>query len=474
MTFTESESILVERLSRQLRDHQFRNVLKWQFYDERQAIKNIGIAIPETMLDVEATLGWAAIVVDSMHERMSWNGFVAPEQVNIDRLQVLSKRNKLRNEVSQAVLDSLITGTGFLAVTQGDEESGEDRVLVRAISSLNATYVWDERKNRAKAGLVLSVGDEGQRITTLYLEDETIEETVWADGTVEESRFVHNRGRCGLVPVFNYLKTGSRIGRSELSRSLLYLIEHAVRTMLGMEYNREIYTTPQRYFTNTEPEQLGFEETDTPWEIAQKGYKVAMNRVAVIPPNEDGDKAEPKVGQFTAAPPTPYIQQMEMLSRQVAARASLSPTKFGFTTNNPPSADAIRADENSHVSKAIKRIEYVDQAMSEVAYLMLSIIDGAAPDPELLDAIASDWRDPATPTRAAAVDQAQKLVASGLVSAESRVLLKMVGFSPDEIKEIEHERIRSVSRALVSRIRDDVAGVDPMVDDLVSQVSAPE
>ena len=479
--FDKTELQVVQRLTNRLMRHQVPNVEKWQYYDEKQAMKNMGIAVPESMLNVKAVVGWAAIVVDSMKERMKWQGFLptGKDSAVADELNSLAKINGMKTEVSTAVLDGLITGIGFLSVTQGDEAAGEPKVIVRAISSLNATFEWSRRLKRATRGLVLTVGEDGERVTTLYTLNSTIEETVWPDGKKETRRFEHGRNRCALVPIPSYLLAGVHFGKSELSKAILYIVDHAVRTMLGMEYNREIYTAPHRYFTNTEPEQLGFEEADSPWEIAERGYKVSMMRTTVIPPNEEGDKAEPKVGSFDPAPPTPYIEQMEMLARQIAARAGLSPTKFGYTTSNPPSADAIRADTNSHVAKATDSIDFVDEGMREVAYLMLSILHGKAPSVEQVESVASDWRDPATPTPAAAVDQAQKLVASGIVPGDSEVLLKMCYFSPDEIQQIKLDRQRSMSAQLLEQVRENAAlgaaapATDSEVEGLVNEVEVP-
>ena len=479
--FDKNEQIIIQRLTSKLVKHQPPNVEKWQYYDEKQAMKNMGIAIPESMLNVEAVVGWAAIVVDAMKERMKWQGFLPTGQDSsvASQLQEMSTLNGMATEVSTAILDGLVTGTGFLSVTQGDEDRGETKVIVRAISSLNATFEWDRRLKRASRGLVLSVGEDGERITTLYTLNSTVEETLWPDGTRKTTRFHHGRNRCSLVPLPSYLQSGQKFGKSELSPGIRYLVDHAVRTMLGMEYNREIYTAPHRYFTNTAPEQLGFEESDSPWEVAERGYRVSMMRTTVIPPNEEGDKAEPKVGSFDPAPPTPYIDEMEMLARQIAARSGLSPTKFGYTTANPPSADAIRADTNSHVAKASDRIDFVDQGVREAAYLMLTIMqDGKAPTAEQMQSFASDWRDPATPTPAAAVDQAQKLVSSEIVPADSEVLLKMCYFTPDQIKQIKLDRQRAMSAQLLTTIRERAAAgltssTDPIAEEFTTRVEAP-
>src|SRR5699024_11486200 len=89
-------------------------------------------------------------------------------------------------------------------------------------------------------------------------------------------------------------------------------------------------------------------EDDSPSDVAARGVKIAMNRTVIMEPNitEDGDVGpEPATGQYQSAPPTPYIEQLKMLSQLCSAQSGVPSSYFGFHTENPPSADAIRALE---------------------------------------------------------------------------------------------------------------------------------
>lgn len=463
---SDDERSMISELSRKLLDHQLSNARKWSYYDGEAGIKNIGIAIPEQMVDVESVIGWPEIVVDGLDERLDWIGFDGGREAgDLDALNAAMKSANMIAEFDKVKLDALVTGVGFMAITAGNTDEGEPEVLVHAVSPQHATYVWDDRAGRVESAMRFQIGARGERITTLYFPNETIV-IVKREGEAEEvKRTEHNRGRCSLVVFENKKRSGDVHGKSEISRTIRYYTDHAIRTMLGMEYNREIYTTPQRWFKNVDPEQLGFEETDDPWEIVAKGYRAAMNRVVILPPNEEGDKAEPATGQYTAASPAPYIAQLEMLSKLVAAQAGMPVSQFGFATQNPPSADAIAALESRHVNKTERKQRTFGHVLVyDAAYIIQSILDDAPADMAFISTLAAKWVPAGTPTPAAAADAALKL--HPLVAEGSEVLLEKAGFTQVQIKKILQERSQNRTMSLVEALRERRLGVDPAAAEL--------
>ena len=75
-----------------------------------------------------------------------------------------------------------------------------------------------------------------------------------------------------------------------------------------------------------------------------------------------------------------------------------------WTTGNPASADAIRAGEARLVKRAERRQVSFGRAWLEVGRLALLVRDGVVPDS--FSSLGTRWRDAATPTRAAAADEA--------------------------------------------------------------------
>lgn len=467
----DDEQALVSQLSRELDIYRPVNKIKWDYYDAEAAVRNIGLAVPQSMVNVDVVLGWPEIVVDSLDERLDWLGWSSASG-DVSGLMEAFRDNQLAHEFDKAKLDALVTGVGFLEVSAGDTGRGESKVIINAVSSMDATFVWDERRSRVAAGLVRKTGDKGELLVTVYLPNETIS-AVWSPSEQSVKRHVHNRDRCGLIPIMNRKRADQSRGKSEITKAIRYYTDHGVRTLLGMEYNREIYTTPQRWFSNVYAEDFGFSEDDTAAEVAARGVKIAMNRTVIMEPQgtEDGEPGpEPKTGQYQSAPPTPYIEELKMMSQLCAAQSGVPVSYFGFHSENPPSADAIRALESRLVKRAERRQSLMNQPLrNDLAYVIQSIIDGGKPDPAFIASLDILWRDAATPTRAASVDAAGKLVQANILDADSTVLLEMVGFTPEQIERIQLERSRSVSRRLLESIRDRQQGQgDPTAQSLAS------
>lgn len=460
---------LVSEMERDLALFRITNQQKWDYYDAQAAFQNIGLAVPETMVNVEVVLGWPEIIVDSLDERMDWLGWSSATG-DVTGLMKVFRDNQLAHEFDKAKLDSFVTGVGFLEVSAGDVSAGERPVIANAVSSMDATFRWDERRGRVASGMVRKVGVDGEQLITLYLPDRTVS-IIRHSNETSVSEHVHNRGRCGLIPVMNRKRANQARGKSEITKAIRYYTDHGMRTLLGMEYNREIYTTPQRWFSNVYAEDFGFSENDTAAEIAARGVKIAMNRASVMEPNYDEDGQlgpEPKTGQYQSAPPTPYIEELKMVSQLCAAQSGVPVSYFGFHSENPPSADAIRALESRLVKRAERRQSLMNQPLrNDLAYVIQSILDGEPADPEFIASLDILWRDAATPTRAASVDAAGKLVQANILDADSTVLLEMVGFTPEQIERVQVERARSVSRQLLDSIRS--RAVDPLANELASQ-----
>lgn len=454
------EKKLIRDLSLELSVYRPKNSMKWDYYDGEASLKNIGIAIPEAMVNIEAVIGWGGIVVDALDERLDWYGWVS-DSFDISGLKRVFSENQLGTEFDKAKLDALVTGVGLFEVSAGGD--GELDVLINSVSPNDGVYVWDSRRNRVAAGLVMKADAEtGGQLMTLYLPDSTV--TIVQSGSEQTvTRHVHNRGRCGLVAFPNKSRSGHVRGKSELSKPIRYTIDHGVRTILGMEYNREIYTTPQRWFSNVEPEDLGIDEDLTAAQRAQAGWKVSMTRAVILPPQPaegTGNGPTPSTGQYQSAPPTPYIDELKMCTQLISAYSGVPSQQLGFITANPPSAESVRAMESRHVKMAERRSSAFSHSLvNDVAFIAQSILYERYPDsepdptPDFMASLSAKWGNPATPTVAAATDSTAKLVEIGMLDASSIVALERAGFSESEIRRIQQERTRGVTTGLLDLAR---------------------
>lgn len=446
-SLSSDEDDLFRALLNQLSAYEATNALKLAYYEGEQRVQELGIAIPPNLAPINAVVGWPGTTVDVIEERLDWYGWTS--ELDDFGLSGVYADNGLGVEAGMAHLDALIYGTSFAVVGSGGD--GEPTPLITTHSPRGMTGVWDARRRRLRSALAYAQTD-GVTYVALYLPDETIylSRIGYGNWSLDE----RDRHRLGRVPVVQFENRARHdvVGRSEISKAVRYYTDNAVRTMLGMEVHREFYQAPQRYAMGVD--ESAFVGTDG---VARTGWETIMGRVWSIGRDEDGNV--PEVGQFTPASPTPYIDQIRGLSQMLAAEAAIPATYLGFQTDNPASADAIRAMEARLIKRAERRQAAFGRAWLEVGRLALLVRDGAVPDE--FGSVSVDWRDAATPTRSAAADEAVKLSAGDdpIIPRDSSVLYDRIGLTPAEQRQVASDKRRAAGRGVLTTLRQ-VAGGD--------------
>src|SRR5690606_5531068 len=443
----QEEARLVGQLLDRLGQHRGKNKIREAYYDGKQRVRELGISIPPKLRSIDTVIGWPALVVDVLEERLDWLGWAA--EGNIFGLEEVYRENDLEFESGQAHLDSLIYGVSFVFVGSGYAD--EPSPLVTVESPLRATGEWDGRKRRLAAALSVDGTEDGRPTeVTLYKPDETVAMTrrggIWRveDREDRPGRDQHNLGRVAVVRLVNRPRASRHWGRSEISRPVRALADSGVRTLLGMEVHREFYNAPQRWAMGVD--ESSFRDADG---NVKTGWEAVLGRMLAMPRDEDGEL--PQVGQFNPSSPEPYLAQVRGLASLLAAEAGIPATYLGFETDNPPSADAIRAMEARLVKRAERRQAAFGRAWREVGRLAVMIRD-AGQAPQDFGRVALDWRDPATPTRAAAADEATKLVAAGILTDDSKVTYDRIGLKPAEQRQLASDKRRARAQATVTAL----------------------
>ena len=434
---------IADKLTRQLSTKTSANSEARLYYEGRMTPRTPAVSVPPKLRHVDTVLGWPSIVVDALEERLDFEGWVAPEVSDSFGLGDIYTANNLDVESGLAHLDALMYGVSFIVVGTGEDDEPDPLITVE--SPLTTTALYDVRRRRLSAAYSLLVEDGEAVGYTLYLPNETI--TARRDGEVE-NRDRHNLGRVPVARLTNRARTERDNGRSEITRPIRAMTDAAVRTILGMEVNREFYSAPQRYI-------LGGEESQFEDASGNKinEWQAIMGRVWNVPRDEDGEL--PQVGQFAVNTPAPYLDQVKGLAQIVASEAALPASYLGFEHDNPTSADAIRAGESRLVKRAERRQLSFGRGWAEVARLALLVRDAKLPE-EFASARAM-WRDAATPTRAAATDATVKLVQAGVLPADSDVALDRLDFSEVEKELLKVERRKAAATARLNAL----TGVQP-------------
>lgn len=453
LSLNDDQQQLVAFMRNQLVRYQVVNQLKSDLYEGKFSAFDLGISAPEGLPDlIEAVCGWPGTVVDVLEERLEFLGWAGIES---DTLEQVAADNQLQMEAGRGHLDGLIYGVSFVTVGSGDVSSGEPEVLITMESTTSCTVLWDYRKRRAMAALSQTTDVFG-RIAweSLYLPNETIRFTRGADGRmVVEHRDYHGLGRVPVARLLNRDRASDPTGRSEITRAVKYLTSACIRTLAGMEVNREFYTSPKWTALNADPEIFGMSANNSAAENRRKGWSATQGRLNVIPVQEgpDGEPVEVKLHEFRPAPPTPYIEQAKCYSQMLSAETGIPSPYLGFVTDNPSSADAIRQEEYRLVKRAERRQTSFGAGWMEVGRLTLMLRQEY--DPDEFRKVSAKWRDAATPTRAATADETTKYIAAGVLPADSKVTLDRIGFTDVEQRQLEKDRRRSLVAQLVENAR---------------------
>lgn len=440
--FPDDDAKLLSSLLNSIESRLVRNQRLSAYYEGANRVKDLGIAIPPGLTAVTTVVGWPTMAVDVIEERLDVEGFALPStDAESLGLPDIWAANGLNVEAGPAHTDALIYGLDFIAVSVGDSAKQEPDPLVTVEPPTRMTGTWDGRRRRLSDAASVRKSTDGQTTlgATLYLENRTWILSCEAGKWTVEDRQDHKLGRVPVARLVNRPRSGRPWGTSQISKAIISYTDTAVRTLLGMEVAREFYSSPQRYLLGAK--ESAFVDADG---NAKTAWEMILGRVLAIDSDEHGNV--PQVGQFEAASPAPYLQQIEGLASLVCAEAAIPVAYMGFNTDNPPSADGIRSLEARLVKGAERRQAVFGAGWVEAMRLGLLMRDGSVPDD--IDQLAVNWRDAATPTKAASADRVMKLVSVGTLQPTSEVVYEELGFSDVDKQRLMNEarQERSVRR----------------------------
>jgi hypothetical protein len=439
MSLSFDEVRLLDYLTEKLQKHDPKNYVLQRYYEGRNKLKDLRISIPPQLTAVETVVGWAGTAVDVLEERLDFEGYLDPSDLGVNEM---FRANELDLESSMGHKDALVFGTGFVTIGRGMD--GEPDPLITIESPKKMTCLYDLRTRRLSAALLLNRNENGTPISgTLYLTDQTIFLEYYNRAWVDVDRDIHNLGRVLVAQLPNNPRSGDPYGRTEITRAVRSLTDSAMRTLLGAEVAREFYSAPQRYILGAD-EDLFTDSDGRPLDA----WSVYQGRILGVPTNQDGQM--PSVGQFNANDTRPYFEQIRAYAQLMAAESAIPASYLGFQTDNPASADAIRQMEARLIKRAERRQRQFGRTWGEVARLALLVRDGSIP--EEASEIRPIWRDASTPTRAAAADEAVKLISAGVLLPDSEITYNRIGLSELDKQILRQEKEISQAANLIANL----------------------
>ncbi|MEV5236479.1 phage portal protein [Streptomyces pseudogriseolus] len=446
VTLSDDEVRLMAALRSDLLQQRVKLELLDAYFNGEQIIRDLGISIPPQLRTLHTVIGWPRIGVESLERRLDLEAFRWADGSDSAELEEIAESNDMYDEASLAHLDALTYGREYVSVGSGEDG---DPPLITFESPLDMTMFWDARLRLATAALRESVED-GVRIATLYLPDQTVYAAEVDGGWEVFDRDVHKLGIVPVLRMANRQRTADRIGKSEITPEVMSITDAACRRLMGIEVAAEFFGAPQRYILGAS--ESAFQDAEG---NAKSAWDTYIGRVLALERDDEGQL--PTVGAFTAHDPSGQTKIIDLYARIMASQLSVAPHVLGYSSDNPASADAIRYADNAQVKKAERCIRRFSATHRDAMRLALWFKNGEPP--EKARRIETVWRNPATPTIAAQTDAAVKLVQAGILPADGDVVLEMAGLTEDQRRRVQAERRRSAGAAAGGQLMERLAAL---------------
>src|SRR5690625_3028907 len=322
-------------------------------YDMKNHDISPGITIPPKLRQqYKATLGWGAKAVDSLADRLVFREF-ANDNFNINEIFQMNSADILFDD---AKLSALVNSCSFIYISEGDE----DLPRLQVIQGSEATGILDPVTRLLTEGYaVLSRDDYGNPYEELYFITGRTDHYV--NGKPVNS--VSNSAPAPLlVPIIHRPDSSKPFGRSRITPSAIYYQKYAKRTLERADVTAEFYSWPQKYVAGLSPDA---ENLDT--------WKATISSMLRFDKDEEGKS--PTLGQFTTPSMSPFTEQLRTAASGFAGETGLTLDDLGFPSDNPSSAEAIKASHETLRLAAEKAQRDFSSGFLNVGYLAASLRD---------------------------------------------------------------------------------------------------
>ncbi len=308
-------------LRQKLNTKRTRVLTRYKFYEMKNVVRDLNISIPPELSNWANALGWCGKAVDSLADRLMFREF---EDDNFD-LNEIYRMNNPDVLFDSAVLSALISSCCFIYISK--DEIGYPRLQV--IDGANATGIIDPITGLLTEGYaVLERNDAQSPVVEAYF---TAGTTQIIRKSATQTQIIRNNAPYPLLVPIIYRPDAMRpFGHSRISRSCMSIMESAVRTVKRSEISAEFYSYPQKYVTGLSE---NAEQMDK--------WRATMSTLLTFTKDEDGEK--PTLGQFTQQSMSPYTEQLRTFASLFAGETGLTMDDLGFVSDNPSSAEAIKA-----------------------------------------------------------------------------------------------------------------------------------
>lgn len=341
----------IEYLKRKLDLKRSRVRERYRFYEMKNGMRDFNLTMPKEFRWLKTTLGWCTKAVDSMADRIVFREF-ENDLFDFNGIFALNNPDVL---FDSAILSALISSCCFIYIY-----AEEGMPKLRVIDGSNATGIIDPTTNLLKEGYAVLERDDSDNVLVdaYFAPGKTY---VYYKGIENPDVFSYSADYPMLVPIINRPDAKRPFGHSRISRSCMSIQEEAMRTLKRAEVSAEFYSFPQKYVTGLSDD------------VEFDNFKATLSSFLALYQDDNGNS--PSVGQFQQQSMAPYTDQLRMFASLFAGETGLTLDDLGFVSQNPSSAEAIKASHENLRLEARKAQRTFGTGFLNVGYLASCLRD---------------------------------------------------------------------------------------------------
>lgn len=415
------------------REHYAGNVRNAAYFDGKVPMRPTGNLPAESVARIRAVLDWPEKAVTGLAERSIFEAFTSPEgdQDAFGLAKVLDD-NRFDLELPQAISSAYKHSCSFVTTARGDVQSGEPEVLVMARSAEWSAATWDKRRRALSSFLAITSADDRGRPTslTVMLPDVVLSCTRRASGAWVATRQNNPLREVLAEPLAYDPQLDRPFGRSRISRPVRDITDRALRAIVRTELSSDFYAAPRMYALGASKDAF-----------ARGKWEAAIDRWFAITRDEEGQV--PTVGQFPQMTMQPLGDLYRLLASQFSGATGLPISSLGIVQDNPPSAEALYADDRRIVATANRQNRIFGSSLKRVGQRAIMLRDGKHEVTDEMRKLAVSWSNPAFTSPITSATALQALAQVFPWIGETEVGLEYAGFSAPEITRLLADKRRA-------------------------------
>lgn len=343
-------------LRNQLSMKRLRIQKRYKYYEMKNGVDYFRTLIPAEFMHMSEVLGWCGKAVDSLGDRLCFREF-GNDNFDMNTIYSMNNRDVL---FDSAILGALIASCSFVYISPDIDNFPR----LQVVDGSDATGISDPITGLLTEGYAVISRKENKEpdIEAYFLPFAT---EYYQNGRIFR-RDVHKSPYPLLVPIVYRPDAKRPFGHSRISRACMSIMQGALRTLLRSEVSAEFYSFPQRYITGLAND--SDDESD-----AFEAWKATMSSFIAFTKDEDGDS--PHLGQFSQQSMSPYTEQLRTFAALFSGETGLTLDDLGFVTDNPSSAEAIKAAHENLRLTARKAQKTFGSGFLNVGYLAACVRD---------------------------------------------------------------------------------------------------